>query len=221
MYYKKLFVIDGTQPIPVVIRNYHENDFAALIEIQRLSFPPPFPDELLWNRDQLSNHVMLFPEGALCLEIEGTIVGSMTALQIDYDPTSSDHSWDEITDNGYIRNHNPLGNALYVVDISILPAYRKLGLGLWLMFAMYQLVIYKNLDRLLGGGRMPGYHKKASELSAEQYLEEVMKGKLVDPVITFLLRCGRTPVKVIANYLEDEQSCDNAVLMEWTNPFKT
>jgi len=219
LYYKKLFVMDGTQPVPVIIRNYQEADFTTLIQIQRESFPPPFPDELLWNREQLSNHCQFFNEGALCIEVEGKVVGSMTTLQIMYDPLKPDHNWDEATDNGYIRNHNPLGNALYVVDISILPAYRKFGLGQWLMFSMYHVVIHKGLERLLGGGRMPGYHKKAVEMSASQYLSEVMEGNLVDPVITFLLRCGRTPVKVIANYLEDVQSCNFGVLMEWKNPF--
>jgi hypothetical protein len=56
-------------------------------------------------------------------------------------------------------------------------------------------------------------------MTAEQYLEAVVKGELKDPVITFLLRCGRTPVKVVANYLEDEESCNYAALMEWKNPF--
>lgn len=66
---------------------------------------------------------------------------------------------------------------------------------------------------------MPGYHKKESELMPEQYLEAVVKGELKDPVITFLLRCGRTPVQVVANYLEDEESNNYGTLMEWKNPF--
>ncbi|TWE08485.1 hypothetical protein FB550_101511 [Neobacillus bataviensis] len=66
---------------------------------------------------------------------------------------------------------------------------------------------------------MPGYHKQADRMSAEQYIDAVLKGELKDSVITFLLRCGRTPVKVIANYLEDEESCNYGTLMEWKNPF--
>jgi hypothetical protein len=49
----------------------------------------------------------------------------------------------------------------------------------------------------------------------------VLQGELQDPVISFLLRCGRTPVKVVENYLEDEESLNHAVLMEWKNPFLT
>jgi ribosomal protein S18 acetylase RimI-like enzyme len=219
MYRKEFYVFDQDRPVPAVIRNYEEKDFPGLIRIQQESFPPPFPSELWWNTEQLKSHVTLFPEGALCVEVNGEIVGSMTGLIVDFDPSHPDHTWEEITDNGYIRNHNPNGNTLYVVDIGVRPAYRKLGLGKWLMLSMYEVVVHLGLERLLGGGRMPGYHKKAHKMTAEQYLEAVVKGELKDPVITFLLRCGRTPVKVVANYLEDEESCNYAALMEWKNPF--
>jgi ribosomal protein S18 acetylase RimI-like enzyme len=220
VYRKEFYVFDQDKPVPAVIRNYEKKDFPALHVIQRESFPPPFPSELLWNEEQLSNHVTLFPEGALCIEVNGEIAGSMTGLLVNFDPSKPDHSWEEVTDSGYIRNHNPNGNTLYVVDISVRPAYRKLGLGKWLMLSMYEVVVGLGLERLLGGGRMPGYHKQADVMSPEQYLEAVVRGDLKDPVITFLLRCGRTPVKVVANYLEDEESQNYGTLMEWKNPFK-
>lgn len=219
MYCKNLFVFDQDRPVPALIRNYEEKDFAGLIRIQQESFPPPFPSELWWNTEQLQNHVTLYQEGALCMEVDGELAGSITGLLIDFDPSHPDHTWEEVTDNGYIRNHRPNGNTLYIVDISVRPAYRKLGLGKWLMLSMYDVVIHNRLERLLGGGRMPGYYKKAGEMTAEQYLEEVIKGNLKDPVLTFLLRCGRTPLKVVANYLEDEESCNYSTLMEWKNPY--
>lgn len=219
MYRKEFYVFDRDQPVPAVIRNYEEKDFPGLIRIQQESFPPPFPSELWWNAEQLNNHITLFSEGALCVEVQGEIVGSMTGLLVDFDPTHPGHTWEEITDRGYIRNHNPNGNTLYVVDICVRPAYRALGLGKWLMLSMYDVVVHKGLERLLGGGRMPGYHKKADEMTAEQYLAAVIKGELKDPVITFMLRCGRTPVQVVANYLEDDESCHYGTLMEWKNPF--
>ncbi|QFT90215.1 Acetyltransferase (GNAT) family protein [Bacillus sp. THAF10] len=220
MYRKDLYVFDQDQPKKAVIRNYGTQDFKDLILVQQESFPPPFPSDLWWNEEQLQNHVTLFPEGALCVEIDGKIAGSMTGLLVNHDPHKPDHTWEEITDNGYIRNHQPQGNTLYVVDISVSPSFRKLGLGKWLMQSMYEVVIQLQLDRLLGGGRMPGYHKHAETMSAQTYLEKVLNGEIKDPVITFLLRCGRTPVKIIENYLEDEDSKNYGTLMEWKNPFK-
>ncbi|ASS89607.1 MAG: N-acetyltransferase [Bacillaceae bacterium] len=219
-YRKRFYLNNQGRNVEVVIRNYNEADFDELIEIQKESFPPPFPSELWWNKEQLTNHVTLFQEGALCVEVEGTLAGSMTSLIVNFDPAHPDHTWEEITDNGYIRNHDPNGNTLYVVDICIRPSHRKLDLGKWLMQSMYEVVVHKGLDRLLGGGRMPGYYKYADEMSAEQYVDAVVSGDLKDPVISFLLRCGRTPLGIVANYLEDEESRNYAVLMEWKNPFK-
>ncbi|WP_248925665.1 GNAT family N-acetyltransferase [Paenibacillus hamazuiensis] len=220
MYRKEQYVFNGDTPEKAVIRSYTRDDFAALIDIQKMSFPPPFPSELWWNEEQLTNHITLFPQGALCVEMDGRPVASITALLVDFDPEHAQHTWVEITDGGYITNHRPDGNTLYIVDICALPAYRKLGLGKWLMLSMYEVVVQLGVERLLGGGRMPGFHKYADHMSAEQYVQAVLEGTLKDPVISFLLRCGRTPVQIVPGYLEDEESLNHALLMEWKNPFK-
>ena len=216
---KELFVFMDSRPVRAVIRNYTEHDFSELIRVQQESFPPPFPSELWWNEAQLREHVTRFPEGAICAEVDGRIAGSMTALRVAYDSVR-DHSWSAVTDNGYIRNHDPNGETLYVVDICISPAYRKLGLGKWMMQSMYELVVHLGMKRLLGGGRMPGYGRHADQMSPQEYIDRVLQGELKDPVITFMLRCGRTPVGVVENYLDDEESCHCAMLMEWKNPFR-
>ncbi|MEH7252560.1 GNAT family N-acetyltransferase [Neobacillus niacini] len=219
MYHSQFYVFDGNMPVPVVVRNYTPTDFDELIQIQSECFPPPFPSELWWNIEQLTNHVTYFPEGALCIEVDGVLAGSLTALCVNFDPNHMEHKWEDITDNGYITNHNPSGDTLYIVDISVRPSFRKLGLGKLMMQAMYHVVIQKKLVRLLGGGRMPGYQKKADTMTPDQYLQEVIAGKLKDPVITFLLRCGRLPIGIVENYLDDVESCNYAALMEWKNPF--
>lgn len=207
-------------PRMLTIRTYGKEDFPQLIDIQRECFPPPFPSELWWNEEQLTNHVDFFPQGALCAEMDGMLVGSMTGLLVNYQPGNV-HKWAEMTDHGYIKNaHDPQGNCLYIVDISVRPSYRSLGIGRYLMQAMYYLVVYLNLDRLLGGGRMPGYQHYAQTMTAEDYIAAVVADKIKDPVITFLLRCGRSVVKVVPDYLDDEESGNYGVLMEWVNPFK-
>lgn len=220
-FYKKMYVFDGDKPIEATIRTYKKEDFGALIRVQQESFPPPFPSELWWNEEQLTEHITRFPEGAICVEVAGEIVGSITGLRVDGDLAhADDHSWSSWTDDGYIRTHRPDGDTLYIVDICIRPAYRKFGLGKWMMQSMYEVVVNLGLTRLLGGGRMPGYHRYANAMSADDYVHAVMDGTLKDPVLTFLLRCGRTPVQVVPNYLQDEESLNHALLMEWRNPFR-
>lgn len=220
MYRKELYLYDKSNQLHhAVIRNYTPDDFTEMIDIQRECFPPPYPSELWWNEKQLHNHVRLFPEGAICVEINHQLVASMTGLMVQLASADAKHSWAEITDNGYLTTHDPNGNTLYIADISVRPSSRQLGLGKWMMNAMYELVVYKGLTRLLGGGRMSGYHLVQHEMSAEEYFAEVIRGERRDPVISFLLRCGRTPVGVVADYLDDEESCNYAGLMEWKNPF--
>lgn len=212
------FARDGRR-LPAVVRNYGTDDFDALIDIQRECFPPPFPSELWWTKEQLDSHVRLFPEGAICVEADGKLVGSMTGLIVRYDPDDASHNWADTTGEGSISTHDPSGDTLYIVDVSVRPSYRSFGFGKAMAHAFYQLVVEKRLARLLGGGRMSGYHRHAETMTAEAYAAAVVDGRLNDPVITFLLRCGRTPVRVVPNYLEDEESCNFGLLMEWKNPF--
>ena len=220
MYRSEQLAFHGNKMIPIIIRNYEQKDFDELIAIQAACFPPPFPSDLWWNKEQLYNHVTLFPEGAICVEVDDKVVASLTGVCVDFELSDMAHTWAEMTAEGYITNHNSHGNTIYIVDISVHPAYRTLGLGKMLMHSMYHVVIQKNLMRLLGGGRMPGYHKHADQLTAEEYLQAVIAAQLNDPVISFLLRCGRVPIAIVENYLEDEESLNYGVLMEWQNPFK-
>lgn len=219
MYNQRRYVYIDNKPTEITIRNYTLDDIPQLIELQAACFPPPFPSELWWNEQQLTNHVTLFPEGAITIEINGHIAASMTGLLIHTDATTPHLSWADATDNGYIRNHDSNGNTLYIVDISVHPNYRKVGLGKLMMESMYHVVIHKDIERLLGGGRIPHYHRYSHELSVHDYVEKVIQGVLFDPVLSFLLRCGRTPVELVEHYLEDEESHHYGMLMEWRNPF--
>jgi hypothetical protein len=56
--------------------------------------------------------------------------------------------------------------------------------------------------------------------SPEEYLEQVIAGKLHDPVLRFQLANGFEPLGILKNYLpEDVRSRGHAVLMVWRNPF--
>lgn len=219
MYYKEQLVYKDGKISKAIIRNYRESDFNSLISIQRECFPPPFPEDLLWNEEQLASHLAHYPEGALCIEVEGELAGSLTGMLLDLKSENHSHSWDKVTDRGYISTHQPNGKSFYIVDIGVKPAYRKMDLGKMLMQAAYERVIADRLERVIGGGRMPGFKRFSKEMTAQQYAKKVLAGELKDPVITFLMRNGRMPVSLVENYLEDDDSQNFALLMEWKNPF--
>lgn len=216
---KDFFIVKDHAMHPITIRNYSHDDIEHLINIQKKAFPPPFPEELLWKPMQLNEHINRFPQGAICVEVNQQLAGSLTSLVVNL-KAGQKHTWTEITDSGYIRNHQSEGNTLYVVDVCVAPAFRGYGIGKELIRAACDTVVHLGLDRLAGGGRMPGYSKAAHKMTAEEYLQAVINGDCHDPVITFLIKCGRVPVELLPNYIEDEESLNWAVLMEWKNPFR-
>lgn len=203
---------------PIFIRSYTEADIPQLREVQRECFPLPFPEEQLWSREQLESHIRTFPEGALCAEASGMVAGSCTNLIISFDPAHPQHTWSEVSDDGFIRTHNPRGNTLYGIDIAVRPAFRGQGIARRLYEARFELVTRLGLERFLTAGRLPGYHRHQGHMSVEAYAAKVIEGELTDPVITPQLRAGLKPVAVVRDYIPDEESGNNALMLEWRNP---
>jgi predicted amidohydrolase/ribosomal protein S18 acetylase RimI-like enzyme len=198
----------------MVVRNIEEKDFDGILEMQKVCFPGMDP----WTRDQLESHLDHFPEGQLCAEYDGNIIGSCSSLIINFDEYDDKHTWDDITDEGYITNHNPEGYNLYGIEIMVHPDYRRMKVGQRLYDARKELARELNLKSIIIGGRIPNYHKYAEEMSPRQYVKEVSMHKIYDPVLSFQLMNGFTLMRINPNYLEDDQaSYKYATLMEWNN----
>ncbi|GAF21451.1 carbon-nitrogen hydrolase [Bacillus sp. JCM 19047] len=196
------------------VRPYTLADFDGLLQVQKEAFPPPYPAEQLWNKDDISAHIDTFPEGALLAEYNNIIVGSATSLLTNAADRS--HSWSDISDNGTIRQtHDPNGQTLYGIDLCVRPTYRKLGVAKALYDARKETVRTLQLQRYAAGSRLPGYHHYAQTLAIEEYVERVQAGKRTDPVLSFMLKQGLTVVRIEKDYLPDEESHHYGVIVEW------
>lgn len=202
----------------ITVRRYTTDDVQQLQAIQRASFPPPFPDDLLWTREQIASHCALFPEGALAAELDGRLVGSATAHIVRFQGGPHQHTWSEASADGFLTNHDPAGDTLYGVDIAVLPEARGRGVARALYNARYGIVRRLRLKRFLAGSRMSGYRPHSAAMSPEEYAAAVIAGRLTDPVLTPQLRSGLQPYLVVRDYLPDHDSCDCALLMAWINP---
>lgn len=109
----------------LIVRNIEANDFDEIIALQKVCFPKMIP----WKKDQLLSHIRLFQEGQICIEYDGIIIGSSSSLIINFDEYNEQHSWDEITDDGYITNHDPDGYNLYGMEVMVHPDYRNMKIG--------------------------------------------------------------------------------------------
>lgn len=178
-----------------------------------------FGKEMSLSYENIKSIQEIFPEGQACVEYEGKIVGTALSLMVNIEDYPEEHTYDEITGKGYIRNHNPNGKNLYGIEVGVDPDYRNLSIGKRL-YQMRQEICKKfNCKSILIGGRMPNYHKYADKMSPEEYIAEVVKGEIFDPVVSFQIKNGFEFVRILPNYLPgDPESLDNAVLLEWKNP---
>jgi predicted amidohydrolase/GNAT superfamily N-acetyltransferase len=171
-----------------------------------------------WGEEQFRSQLRQFPEGQLCIEDKGKVIAASISMIVDYDLYGDDHSYREITGNGYLTTHDPDGDTLYGVDIFVHPGYRDLRLGRRLYEARKELCKQLNLRRFVAGGRIPGYRKYAKEMTPAEYIQLVVNKELHDQVLSFQLANGFHVRHMIKNYEpSDRDSGAAATLLEWIN----
>ncbi len=135
----------------------------------------------------------------------------------DYEPTGS---WRDFTSSGSFANHDPVrGRTLYGAEVMVDPSIQRSGVGAALYRARRDLAIRLGLLRIRAAGRLRGYHRYAHRMSAEEYVQRVVRGELRGPTLSFQLREGFQVIQVVSGYLKsDPESLGYAVLIEWLNP---
>jgi len=202
-------------PIQFFARQMAYNDIPEVIDLQVRAFPGQTP----WRREQLERHLQVFPEGQLVVcNPAGRVVGSASSLLIDWDDYAESANWASITGEGSFDTHNPLGKTLYGADLGVDPAQRQQGIGTLFYDARKDLIRDQGLKRLLTGGRIPGYAAVASQMTAKEYVAEVVDGKRRDPALSFQLENGLVVLDVVPGYMVDAESAGFATVLEWLNP---
>ena len=198
----------------ISVRQLTIDDFESLVELAKICFPG-MP---VWSREQFKSQLSIFPEGQLCIVIDGKLAASASNLILEFDASLEWHNWKAISDEGYIRNHKPKGDTLYGIEIMVHPDFRGMKLSRRLYDARKQICRDRNLSRFIVAGRIPGYHKHADSMSASEYIDRVLQKAIFDPVLTAQLANGFAVKGLIPNYLPaDQQSCGYATYLEWTN----
>jgi len=198
----------------IIVRQVKHDDYEQIVHLQELCFP----GMKTWSHEQFESQLSLFPEGQICVEFEGKVVASSSSLVLDFDLYTAWHSWKEIADGGFIRNHTLGGNTLYGIEIMVDPEFRGLKLARRLYDARKELTKKYNLMRIIIGGRIPGYAKYSKQFSAREYVDRVINKTLVDPVLTTQVSNGFVLKRLIPNYLtSDTDSMGYATFLEWTN----
>ncbi|MCA9623937.1 MAG: hypothetical protein KC731_33170, partial [Myxococcales bacterium] len=105
---------------PVNVRPLTREDYPTVVAMQRRCFD----DMLPWSEEQFESLLAHFPEGQLGIEYEGRLVASSAGLLVDFDDYDDWHNWKEISDGGFIRNHNAEGDTFYGIELMVDPDFR-------------------------------------------------------------------------------------------------
>jgi hypothetical protein len=199
------------------IRLVQPSDYEAIIDIcSRV-----YPTELPYTREELDDHRQVFPQGQFVAvdEHQDAVAGVHFTLRLRMADFHLDDPWDVLTSGGSFLDHNPDGPTLYGADIMVDPGHQHHGIAHALTDQARFLVQAERLWRMVGASRLPGYGAHLATLKIEEYVEAVLAGKLVDPVLTVHIKDGWTVVRPIHGYLQhDEQSAGWAVVIQWINP---
>lgn len=202
---------------PVTIRRARLSDVPAIYACQKAAYPT-FPPGGLCDERLLRLELRAFPEGQIVALLDKKIVGYATSLIVQIDEDSPWYSYAEITGNGTFSSHNPAGDTLYGADIAVHPDFRGAGISGKLYDERKKILRRFNLRRLVAGGRIPGYSEYAGRLTAEEYVEEVVRGELTDATLNPQLKAGFKVRSVHMSYVQDAQSLNYATFIEMENP---
>lgn len=193
----------------------------ALARLQRIVFPTLADDEL-FTREKYLHHLELFPEGQFVVIAQhegGSVpVGATTTFRTNFDFEHTQHTYVEAIAEGWLSNHNPNGEWLYGVDVSVHPDFRGMRVARRLYEARRQLARDLNLLGELAGALMPGYIHHHHKLSVAQYVLKVWQGMLQDPTLSVQIRNGFRPRGILYEHISDPRSFNAAALIVRENP---
>lgn len=203
------------------IRQAKLKDVRAIGDLVRRAY-----DDLpAYTQGEIRGQINNYPDGCFVALFDGAVVGYCASMRLDERVALSDHTWDEVTGNGFGSRHDPTGDWLYGYELCVDPAVRGTRLGRRLYEERRALAERLDLTGIVFGGRMPGYarakRRKSNRAETPQdYLDLVIDSKIHDPVLRFQLANGFEPDGIMPKYLpEDKASRGNAVRMIWRNPY--
>ena len=199
------------------VREAQQKDLMGIVALVKRAYS----DLPTYSPGEVSGHINNFPEGCFVAVLDGNIVGYCASIRVAERRALAPHTWVEITGGGFGSRHDPKGDWLYGYEMAIDPEVRGNRLGRRLYEERRHLAEQLELKGVVFGGRMPNFAKSRRKTgTAQDYLEQVVAGRIHDPVIRFQLANGFEPIGILENYLpSDKNSRGAAVHMVWRNPY--
>jgi GNAT superfamily N-acetyltransferase len=193
----------------IVITEMKAEHAEQLEALQRIVFPNLAEEELL-HAEQYKKHFELYPEGQFVALDDHKVIGATSTIRYHFDINNRQHhTFMEVMGGGWFTTHEPNGNWLYGMDVSVHPDYRGQGIAKALYKARNELCKELGLKGQMTVGMLNGYDKVKDEMAIEEYYEKVKNKEIFDPTVSVQEKVGFKIVGLMKDYLNDP-TCGNA-----------
>src|SRR3989339_2170251 len=187
----------------VVYRAASLDDISGLVALDQRKWE----ENVSAGYDKWESRMRIFPEGVRVAADEGGVVGVAVVHIVRY-PESGFPTWSEITADGYITNHNPLGNKIYGVNFAVDSVRPKVAYNL-LESVVDEVARPRGLPWRVGY-TAPFVSKYKERFGVDELNEEIVERlALEDPIVNRLFfRLGFKFLGVSRDYFVDDRLSD-------------
>jgi len=202
----------------VIVRNWTEKDIPAIVKVHEDVYGHIYSKAELYNERKYRLQFKKFPAGQFLAEVDGKVVGYATSLIVQLNDDDDLYRYPELSGNGSFSPHTPAGDTLYGADIAVHPDYRGMAIAGELYKGRRNVLKKYNLRRMIAYGRIPGYPAYVDKLTPEEYVQQVVDGKLKDSALNAHLKAGYKVARVVFDLMHDSESMDYCTYLEYKNP---
>ena len=177
--------------------------------LQHIVFPTLAEEEIL-HADQYKKHIEIFPEGQFVALDGDKVIGATSTIRYHFMLNDiQHHTFFEIMGGGWFTTHEPDGEWLYGMDVSVHPDYRSKGIAKALYRARQYTCKQLGLKGQMTVGMLNGYAAVSDQLTIDEYYQKVKNHELFDPTVSVQEKVGFQIVGLMKDYLNDP-TCGNA-----------
>jgi len=187
------------------------NDIECIYELEKC-----VGNERALSMGMLIVRIETYPVGQLVgVDFSGNVVGYAGFFRTKR-LNGNAASWYDLTSYGYIHGaHRENGSYMFGMNLTNHPECP--GVGLTLHADAFKYMVANNLEGIYFGSRVPGFSRASAKYSIDRWVFGE-NGMSMDPEIRYYQKIGYRIVKVIPDFIEDEESCNYGVLMLLENP---
>ena len=170
--------------------------------------------------ESMDGRAETFPDGQVCLTIDGTLMATLSANRINWDgKLESLPTWDEVAGEptDYSKTYQPNGNSLVLMSMNVDPAARGLQLPKLLIAKLLGYASIQGIEHVIGSFRPSAYGKavlaavnEGGKLPPfETYCSSTDDhGNYIDPWLRALARNGMTPIAIDSKAMQVSLSAE-------------